>query len=323
MNRRPVEWSDLSAAIQQNPLRDHAITSKMAGITEKVQKDIAVPWMPAGWSENKEHEVIDIVSLVLWIKEPMYRTATPAIKRAMEREENESLLTSIESAFTAHNGKARGWIKKHLEEAFSSLKEYKHNEFWKGVMEEKRMALIMDFVCIVRHLRVGLWIACQSVTSGSTACVTSDSGSGSVSGACVTSGSDSTACVISGSTEPINEIQGTVTIIPHISEQRSQIIQLNATTAHLLLDSKGSPFVDGKEWPALTMTKGFTWEPATSAPSIGSQTVPQIRARLLALGHESPANKKENRATLWKRVQWLELVKSLTSTMSSEELLSA
>jgi hypothetical protein len=279
----------------------------MAGITEKVQKDIAVPWMPAGWSENKEHEVTDIVSLVLWIKEPMYRTATPAIKRAMEREENESLLTSIESAFTAHNGKARGWIKKHLEEAFSSLKEYKHNEFWKGVMEEKRMALIMDFVCIVRNLRVGLWI----------------SGSGSVSGACVTSDSVSGACVTSGSTEPINEIQGTVTIIPHISEQRSQIIQLNATTAHLLLDSKGSPFVDGKEWPALTMTKGFTWEPATSAPSIGSQTVPQIRARLLALGHESPANKKENRATLWKRVQWLELVKSLTSTMSSEELLSA
>ena len=309
MNRRPVEWSDLSAAIQQNPLRDHAITSKMAGITEKVQKDIAVPWMPAGWSENKEHEVTDIVSLVLWIKEPMYRTATPAIKRAMEREENESLLTSIEGAFTTHNGKARGWIKKHLEEAFSSLKEYKHNEFWKGVMEEKRMALIMDFVCIVRNLRVGLWIACQSVTSGSgsTACVTSDSGD----------------CVTKEPTDPINEIQGTVTIIPHISEQRSQIIQLNATTAHLLLDSKGSPFVDGKEWPALTMTKGFTWEPATSAPSIGSQTVPQIRARLLALGHESPANKKENRATLWKRVQWLELVKSLTSTMSSEELLSA
>jgi len=300
MNRRPVEWSDLSAAIQQNPLRDHAITSKMAGITDKVQKDIAVPWMPAGWSENKEHEVTDIVSLVLWIKEPMYRTATPAIKRAMEREEAESLLTSIDSAFTTHNGKARGWIKKHLEEAFSSLKEYKHNEFWKGVMEEKRMALIMDFVCIVRNLRVGLWIACQSVTKEPT------------------EPTDSTK-----PTDPINEIQGTVTIIPHISEQRSQIIQLNATTAHLLLDSKGSPFVDGKEWPALTMTKGFTWEPATSAPSIGSQTVPQIRARLLALGHESPANKKENRATLWKRVQWLELVKSLTSTMSSEELLSA
>jgi hypothetical protein len=272
----------------------------MAGITDKVQKDIAVPWMPAGWSENKEHEVTDIVSLVLWIKEPMYRTATPAIKRAMEREEAESLLTSIDSAFTTHNGKARGWIKKHLEEAFSSLKEYKHNEFWKGVMEEKRMALIMDFVCIVRNLRVGLWIACQSVTKEPT------------------EPTDSTK-----PTDPINEIQGTVTIIPHISEQRSQIIQLNATTAHLLLDSKGSPFVDGKEWPALTMTKGFTWEPATSAPSIGSQTVPQIRARLLALGHESPANKKENRATLWKRVQWLELVKSLTSTMSSEELLSA
>ena len=249
------------------------------------KKDVTVPWMPAGWSENKEHEVTDAVSLVLWIKEPLYRTATQAIRRAMEREETESLLTSIEGAFTTHNGKGRGWIKKHLEEAFSSQKEYKHNEFWKGVQEEKRLALIMDFVCIVRNLRVALWFPSTS------------------------------------SDEVSN-----VTVIPHMCEQRSQIIQLNASTAHLLLDGKGSPFVGGREWPALTMAaKEFTWIPATSAPSIGSQTVLQIRSRLQALGTAVTAvsvtsevkkekeKEKETRASLWKRVQWLELVQSLSS----------
>jgi hypothetical protein len=74
-----------------------------------------LPWLP-DFTEDTTFVISDAVSLALWIRDPLFRTATPSVRRAMEKEEAAFLLHSSEVAWKEKGGKARGWVRKHLEE---------------------------------------------------------------------------------------------------------------------------------------------------------------------------------------------------------------
>jgi hypothetical protein len=156
-----VPWGDMIAAIQANPQRSAepvVNTNTATGSVAALPAETTVEWLP-GWTEDTTVSIPDIVSFVLWIRDPMYRAAAPGVRRAMEREEASALLQASEKAWRDHNGRQRGWIRKHLEEDLRARSGGADPapDAWETVRVARRSALLVDYVCVMRNLRVGLW----------------------------------------------------------------------------------------------------------------------------------------------------------------------
>lgn len=156
-----VPWTELSAAIAANTQRavGFGITGGAAYTVAALPEPApTLSWLP-GWTEDTTFTVSDVVSLVLWIKDPLYRAAVPSVRRAMEMEEAQTLLHSSETAWYTHGGKARGWCRKHLEE------DLRHRagggepepDAWTVVRENKRAAQLVDYICVMHGIRLALW----------------------------------------------------------------------------------------------------------------------------------------------------------------------
>jgi hypothetical protein len=154
-----VPWAELEGAIQANPQRSTPLFGR--GAVRAVQMQTAektVPWLP-GWNEDTAFSVSDAVSLVLWIKDPLYRSATTAVRHAMEMEEASTLLNTSEDEWRRCNGRVRGWVRKHLEEDLRgrSAGEPALPDVWNAIRTNKRAGLLMDYICIINRVRVALW----------------------------------------------------------------------------------------------------------------------------------------------------------------------
>ena len=152
-----VSWAEMSAAVQSNPHRESSLqTDTFASIPDEA----ALSWFPRpGWTEDTTVNVTDAVSFALWIRDPLYRVAAPAIRRSMEMEEAATLLHASETAWAQYNGRARGWIRKHLEEDLRTRSGGGDPvvDAWEAIRTTKRAALLLDYVCVFRGLRVALW----------------------------------------------------------------------------------------------------------------------------------------------------------------------
>lgn len=154
-----VSWNEMEAAIRANPNRSTWIQGGAASASvSAIPNESAVPWL-TGWTEDTSFTVKDPVGLSLWIRDPLYRVAAQAIRRSMEMEEASYLLHASEAAWKQHNGRVRGWIRKHLEEDLR-LRAGGGDpapDAWETIRTTKRAALLLDYVCILRSLRVALW----------------------------------------------------------------------------------------------------------------------------------------------------------------------
>jgi hypothetical protein len=115
-----------------------------------------VAWLPvAGWTEDTTFTIADVVSLVLWVRDPLYRVASGSVRRAMEMEEASALYGEIDTAWR----RGRGWVRKHLEEDLRARAggAAAAPDAWEGVRRTKRAAQVVDYVCSVRGVRVALW----------------------------------------------------------------------------------------------------------------------------------------------------------------------
>lgn len=145
----------MQAAIRSNPMCNTVL--RLSGACTAVEnlpvEDACIPWLPAGWSEDATCAIKNAVALALWVHDPLYRTATPAVQCAMEADETTSLLTGCDAAWRAHGGRARGWVRKHLEEELRG-----HAEFtWASMRTSRRRAHLLDYICVVKNIRVALW----------------------------------------------------------------------------------------------------------------------------------------------------------------------
>jgi hypothetical protein len=155
-----VSWTALQAAIAANPQRSDRLTtgSASASLAALPAHDVTLSWLP-GWTEDTTFTISDAVSFAVWVRDPLYRTATVAVRRAMEMEEAAALLHASEAAWKQHNGRVRGWVRKHLEE------DLRHRasggdpapDAWETIRTTKRAALLLDYICVMRGLRAALW----------------------------------------------------------------------------------------------------------------------------------------------------------------------
>jgi hypothetical protein len=156
-----VPWANMQAAILTNQHRGVGLGLTGAGGAVAVMptEDTRVLWLPAGWTEDTTLTVSDAVSFALWIREPLYRTATPSVRRAMESEEATTLLNASEAAWKEKGGRVRGWVRKHLDE---DLRQRSGGvdpvpDAWENVRTARRAAQLLDYVCVMRELRLALW----------------------------------------------------------------------------------------------------------------------------------------------------------------------
>ena len=160
-NTVPVSWAEIEAAIKLNPQRGVSLFGEgaaSASVAAMPSGEAKLKWLP-GWTEDDSMTVADPVSLSLWVRDPMYRAASVPIRRSMEMEEAAWLLQNSESAWKEHNGRIRGWIRKHLEEDLRSRSGgcEPAPDAWETIRTTKRSALLMDYICKMRDLRVALW----------------------------------------------------------------------------------------------------------------------------------------------------------------------
>jgi hypothetical protein len=155
-----VAWSDLSAAIQANPQRSLTVSGGDATFSLMAMPDTTpeIEWLD-GWTEDTTFTIPDVVSFVLWVRDPLYRAAAPSLRRAMEVEEAQALLHSSEQAWSDKHGRTRGWVRKHLEEDLRGRASGADPapDAWEAVHTQRRAALLVDYVCIMRGLRIALW----------------------------------------------------------------------------------------------------------------------------------------------------------------------
>jgi hypothetical protein len=274
-----VDWSEIAAAIQANAQRDARLQGGAASSSiTMLPPDVSLTWLP-GWTEDTTFMVTDAVSLALWVRDPLYRVASSVIRRSMEMEEAASLLHASEIAWKQYNGRARGWVRKHLEEDLR-LRAGGGDplpDAWEAIRTTKRPALLMDYVCIMRGLRAALWWPeHKAVTVAPLTLSTSDNGG------------------------------------VQISCQVSQVVQLNCQSGHMLLGPSAEFSTPGPTWNTLLVTSEFTWAPPLSSPSIGSHTVAQIQERIQTMNSSSSSVQSTGgRTALWNRLMWLTLEESL------------
>lgn len=162
-----VPWVDVAAAIAANPQRgvtlgfgDKKVAASASIAAMPSAAAVALAWLgDAGWTEDTSCTIPDVVSFVLWVRDPLYRVAAAAVRRAMEMEEAAWLLENSETLWKTHGGKARGWVRKHLEEDLRSRSGGADAppDTWETVRTTRRAALLVDYVCVVRGLRIALW----------------------------------------------------------------------------------------------------------------------------------------------------------------------
>lgn len=160
-HREVVGWPALHEAIQANPHRGTRLlgtNTASASIAAMPAIEAVLAWLP-GWKEDTTFSVSDAVSLFLWISDPLYRVAVAGVRRTMEMEVAGALLASIEKEWKAKHGRHRGWVRKHLEEDLRgrSAGADPAPDFWELTRTNKRTALLLDYVCVVRGFRVALW----------------------------------------------------------------------------------------------------------------------------------------------------------------------
>ena len=222
------------------------------------------------------------MSFALWIKDPMYRTATASIRRTMEMEEAAALLHAIDD--TWKENKTRGWIRKHLEEDLRDRASgvAAQPDVWETVRTTRRAALLVDYVCVVRGIRVALWWSDYKTA---------------------------TCIPLTFSSSQTDDDTGIVSV-PVSANPGSSVFNLNATTGHVMVGKNGAAF-PGSQWLALqeSAKEGWSWAPPACAPSIGSLTVANIHEQILALQPDEP--KTGGRLGLWNKLQWLRLKVSL------------
>jgi len=268
-----VDWNELAAVIQANPQRDITLQGNGAASSSIITMppDAKITWLN-GWTEDTTCTITDAVSLVLWVRDPLYRVAGGAIRRSMEMEEAAALLHASEAAWKKHNGRVRGWVRKHLEEdlRLRAGGGDPSSDAWESVRSTKRAALLLDYVCIMRGLRVALWWP------------------------------DHTAVTV----VPLT--------LSEQCTDKGLIVQLNCLSGHMLLTPTAGFQSPGTSWNTLLVASEFAWAPPLSAPSIGSHTVGQIQERLQTMVHAStPTSGGGSRITLWNRLMWLTLDASL------------
>lgn len=151
-----VTWGELSAAIQANPQRTLTLGG---GATLSLMAMPETPSWLTGWTEDTTFTIPDVVSFVLWIRDPLYRAAAPALRRVMEMEEAQALLHGSEQAWSDQHGRSRGWIRKHLEEDLRARASGAEpvSDAWEVIRTQRRAALLADYVCVMRGLRMALW----------------------------------------------------------------------------------------------------------------------------------------------------------------------
>ena len=155
-----VAWADLSAAIQANPQRGLSLGSGMAfSLMAMPDTPTTLDWMTGAWTEDTTFTIPDVVSFVLWVRDPLYRAAAPSLRRAMEVEEAQALLHGSEQAWSDQHGRSRGWVRKHLEEDLRARASGAEPapDAWEAVRTQRRAALLVDYVCVMRGIRVALW----------------------------------------------------------------------------------------------------------------------------------------------------------------------
>lgn len=162
-----VPWIQLEEAIRANPnkgvrLREGAASASLAAMP---MKEKTLSWLP-GWTEDSAC-VADPIALVLWVFDPLYRTATPSICRGMEMEEASALLHTSEASWKEKNGRVRGWVRKHLEEDLRDRAAggEPSPDAWVTPRMTKRAALLLDYICMMKSLRIGLWWPEQKTTT--------------------------------------------------------------------------------------------------------------------------------------------------------------
>jgi hypothetical protein len=274
-----VAWATLTAAIAANPHRHVGIGGGAASVSLMAMPadTESLSWLD-GWTEDTTFTVADVISFVLWVRDPMYRTATQPVRRAMEREEAATLLEVSEKAWAEHNGKVRGWVRKHLEEDLRgrSSGADPSPDAWDSVRTNKRAAQLVDYVCVMRGIRVGLWWP----------------------------GSE-----VNGLVE-----MGSISVIPAAGGIRGDapFVQLNCASGHILLGPAGEFVIAPAAWLDLFATaKHVLWTPALTAGTVGSHTTADIQTRLRLVN--PAADLTGNRATLWSRLHWESLKQALGS----------
>lgn len=156
-----VPWEDIDAAIRTNPQRHNSINGggKASASIASLPTETQLTWLTGSWSEEPSAVIDDAITFGLWVRDPLFRTAVPAVRKAMEMEEAGALLHSIEAEWKIHNGRGRGWVRKHLEEDLrdrAAGKEPAPNT-WDAVRTVKRAAQLVDYIATVRGHRFGLW----------------------------------------------------------------------------------------------------------------------------------------------------------------------
>jgi len=149
---RAVCWEEMEAAVAINPNKQSVLGG--GAVTRSVSSlptEAGLSWLP-GWCEDTM-TVADGVALSLWIRDPLYRAATPSLRRSMEMEE---------AAYLIHlTGmiRGRGWVRKHLEEDLRGRAGGgpPSTDTWESAMKVRRVAMLLDYIFTVRELRVVLW----------------------------------------------------------------------------------------------------------------------------------------------------------------------
>jgi len=227
-------------------------------------------WLP-GWTEDPTTNVTDAIALSLWVQDPLYRIASGSIRRSMEMEEAASLLQGSEAAWRTHNGKIRGWVRKHLEEDLR-LRAGGGDpapDAWISVKTNKRAALLLDYVCVMRGIRVALWYPDQKAVT-----------------VVPLSGSKATA---------VTQLNCLSCRILFSAQSASAVPAADWPALQMAAKAAGE----------------IAWIPPASAPSIGSQTVGQIFERILAMPGGASAVKTGGRSALLSHYLWLKLKASL------------
>lgn len=161
MPKHDIPWTSLSEAIQSNPNKTVQISGGAASASLlALPADTDVPWLP-GWSHDT-NQVLDVVAASLWIREPLYRSATTSVKQTMEMEEAAALMNQIESAYKSFTGHT--WVRKHLEEELRlrSGGSLATPDFWASMRTTKRISQLVDYVCRVRGFRLCLFYPGQN-----------------------------------------------------------------------------------------------------------------------------------------------------------------
>ena len=148
-----VRWDEMEAAIAANTQKHVGIGG--GAVTRSVSSlptEVGLSWLP-GWCEDTL-TLTDGVALSLWIRDPLYRVATPSLRRSMEMEEAQYLIHQTEVM-----PKGRSWVRKHLEEdlRLRACGGAPAPDAWEISMKVRRAALLLDYIFTMRDLRVVLW----------------------------------------------------------------------------------------------------------------------------------------------------------------------